>query len=315
MKKLDVVGFGALNVDKLFNVNQIAGKDEESYITDSTETCGGSAANTIIGISRLGLKTGFIGKISTDKEGKLLYKNLKEEGVDTHGIIISPEGRSGTVLGFVDRQGERALYVDSGVNDLINFSEIELGYVKNSRLLHLSSFVGRSIEAQKELINNINDEIMVSFDPGLIYVDKGIEAIKTILERTNILLINEAELKHLIGKKYKTYQQSAKSLVDHGIDLVIVKLGERGCFIVHSDEEYFIKSFKVKCIDTTGAGDAFNAGFIYSYLTEKDVEKAGLIGNYVASCSIKKYGATSGLPNEKELKNMSKKIGLSNIIN
>ncbi|MDI6644083.1 MAG: carbohydrate kinase family protein [Methanobacteriaceae archaeon] len=308
MKKLDVLGFGALNVDKLYNVNHIACEDEESYITNSTESCGGSAANTIIGITRLGLKTGFIGKISTDTEGKLLHDNLIKEGVDTQGIIISTEGRSGKVLGFIDKKGERALYVDSGVNDHINFSEIELGYVENSRALHLTSFVGRSIEAQKELIKNINDKILVSFDPGHIYVDRGIKSIQSILERSNILLINQAELKHLIGKKYKTYQQSAKILLDHGIDIVVVKLGERGCFIAHSDEEYFIKSFKVNCIDTTGAGDAFNAGFIHSYLTEKDIEKAGLIGNYVASCSIKKYGATSGLPNEKELKNISKNI-------
>lgn len=308
MKKLDVVGFGALNVDKLFNVNHIAGEDEESYITDSTETCGGSAANTIIGISRLGLKTGFIGKISTDTEGKLLYKNLTEEGVNTQGIIVSKKGRSGKVLGFIDKNGERALYVDSGVNDHIDFSEIELGYVENSRALHLTSFVGRSIEAQKELIKNINDKIIVSFDPGRIYVDKGIRSIRNILERTNILLINQAELKHLIGKRYKTYKQSSKILVDQGIDIVVVKLGERGCFIAHLDEEYFIKSFKVKCIDTTGAGDAFNAGFIYSYLNRKDIEKAGLIGNYVASCSIKKYGATSGLPYEKELKIISNLI-------
>jgi ribokinase len=308
MKKFDVVGFGALNVDKLFNVNHIACEDEESYITDSTESCGGSAANTIIGLSRLGLKTGFIGKINTDLEGELLYNNLQKEGVDTHGIIISPEGRSGKVLGFVDQKGERALYVDSGVNDQIIFSELDLKYVEDSRLIHLTSFVGKSIEAQKELVNEISTKTMVSFDPGRIYVEKGVEGIGNILERTNILLINQGELKHLIGKKYKSYQQSAKFLMDYGIDLVIVKLGETGCYICHNEEEYLIESFKVKCIDTTGAGDAFNAGFIYSYLTGKNIEKAGITGNYVASLCIKRYGSTKGLPGQKELKEIKKEL-------
>ena len=64
MKKLDVIGFGALNVDKLYNVNKITHEDEEAFITDFNQFCGGSAANTIIGLSKLGMKTGFIGKVS-----------------------------------------------------------------------------------------------------------------------------------------------------------------------------------------------------------------------------------------------------------
>ena len=70
--KLDVVGFGALNIDKLYQVNRIAHEDEEAYITGFSESCGGSAANTIIGLARLGVKTGFIGKVATDREGTLL---------------------------------------------------------------------------------------------------------------------------------------------------------------------------------------------------------------------------------------------------
>ena len=72
MKKLDVIGFGALNVDKLYNVNKITHEDEETFITSFSQFCGGSAANTIIGLSRLGINTGFIGKISKDHDGDLL---------------------------------------------------------------------------------------------------------------------------------------------------------------------------------------------------------------------------------------------------
>ncbi|MGC9516110.1 MAG: carbohydrate kinase family protein [Methanomicrobiales archaeon] len=301
MKKLDIIGFGALNVDKLFTVNHIAGPDEESYIEKYSESCGGSAANTIISLSRLKIKTGFLGKIGPDQEGQMLYNNLIKEGVDTRGLITSSEGLSGKVMGFVDKSGHRALYVDPGVNDQISYDEIELEYVSNSRILHLTSFVGESINAQKELLNELDHSMVVSFDPGRIYVEKGMEYIINILERTNILLINQPELKHLIGTKYKTIEQSAKYLMDCGIDIIVVKLGKQGCYLVQDEEEYFIDPFQVNCLDTTGAGDAFNAGFIYSYLSNKSLEESGVIGNFVASCCIQKEGATQGLPDANKL--------------
>ena len=87
MTKFDVIGFGALNVDMLFKVDQIAGAEEESFIHDYTEACGGSAANTMVGLARLGCRVGFIGKVADDHEGKLQIDCFKTEGVNTDGII------------------------------------------------------------------------------------------------------------------------------------------------------------------------------------------------------------------------------------
>ena len=81
MTKFDVVGFGALNVDMLFKVERLARAEEESFVEDYTEACGGSAANTTVGLARLGCKTGFIGKVADDREGKLQIDCFKTEGV------------------------------------------------------------------------------------------------------------------------------------------------------------------------------------------------------------------------------------------
>lgn len=303
MKKFDVVGFGALNVDKLYNVNKISCEDEESYITNFSISCGGSAANTIIGLSKLGIRTGFIGKVSNDSDGNLLLENLHKEGVDTEGIIIS-EGRSGNVLGFVDKNGQRALYVDPGVNDLIGHDEVKLAYLKNSKVLHLTSFVGESINVQEDIINEIPEEIIVSLDPGRIYAERGINYLKDILNRTNIILINEEELKHLTGKKYKTCKEGAEVLLEYGIDIIVIKRGDKGAYITDGNESHFIEPFNVKCIDTTGAGDAFNAGFLYGFLSNKNIEESGKIGNFAASCCIQEPGAIKGLPTISELDNL-----------
>ncbi|MEM2915468.1 MAG: carbohydrate kinase family protein, partial [Candidatus Bathyarchaeia archaeon] len=115
--KLDVICFGALNIDKLYTTNRIATGGEESFLLDCEESPGGSAANTAVGLARLKLKVGFIGKIADDREGKIHLQSFTQENIDISGIVTSPKGRSGTVLGFIDRKGERALYIDPGVND------------------------------------------------------------------------------------------------------------------------------------------------------------------------------------------------------
>ncbi|MBM4241255.1 MAG: carbohydrate kinase family protein [Euryarchaeota archaeon] len=310
MIEFDVVGFGALNVDKLYSVNKIAYEDEESYILGFQESCGGSAANTIIGLSRLGLHTGFIGKVSKDRDGNLLIKNLVKEKVDTRGIIVSKEGKSGKVLGFVDLEGQRALYVDPGVNDLIKTHEIKSEYLSNSKILHLTSFVGKSIKAQKNLINKINKiskDVTITLDPGRLYTEKGPDYIKDILKRTNIILLNEKELENLTTNEneYKSCEEKAKILLEYGINIVVVKSGERGCYITDGEENHFIEAFKAVCVDTTGAGDAFNAGFLYSFIKGKNLRECCEIGNFVAACCIQKYGTINGLPEISNLNEMN----------
>lgn len=289
------MGFGALNLDRLYRVNKIAGEDEEAYITDVYESCGGSAANTIIGLTRLGLSTGFLGKVARDRQGKLLLENLEKEGVDTEGVIKNSHGRSGTVQGFVDINGQRALYVDPGVNDEISSSEINSEYVLNTRLIHLTSFVGKSIQVQEEFLNSIPSSITVSMDPGMIYAEKGIKPLEKLLERTDILLLNQKELEIMVPHHDKE-EDRIKALLDFGLEILAVKKGQKGCMVTDGDEFHYLDAFNVDCQDTTGAGDAFNTGFLYGYLTGKSIKRSANMGNYVASYCVKMPGAINGLP-------------------
>ncbi|MGO9386997.1 MAG: carbohydrate kinase family protein [Methanobacterium sp.] len=297
---LDVVGFGALNIDKLYQVNKIAKEDEEAYIKDYTQSCGGSAANTVVGLSRLGLKTGYIGKVANDPEGTLILDNLKNEDVNTNGITIE-EGRTGNVMGYVDLNGQRALYVDPGVNDLIKLEEIKIEYLKDIKILHLTSFVGDSIKAQEELLEELPPSVKVSFDPGRIYAEKGLGYIKNILERTNILLVNEEELKILTNNYVNILEDQIKNLTEFEIDLIIVKRGVKGCYVTNGIKSHSVEAFQVKCVDTTGAGDAFNAGFIYGLLEGKNIYDSCIIGNYVAACCVEEIGSIKGLPNSSNI--------------
>ncbi|MDR3222245.1 MAG: carbohydrate kinase family protein [Methanobrevibacter sp.] len=308
---IDVVGFGALNLDIIYHVNEIAKHDEESYIKSKSISCGGSASNTIIGLSNFGIKTSYIGKIANDDEGEILEMSLMKNGVYLNNLIYADEGSSGKVIGFVDKKGNRALYVDSGVNDEIDISQINIQEVINSDMIHYTSFVGNSMHAQIELIDYLSKDTVLSFDPGMIYVKKGFSTIEKILDRTNILLINEMELniliKSILNNELDYFKDMAKYLHDKGIENVIVKRGEKGVYGINNDFEVELPANKVEVIDTTAAGDSFNAGFLYSYLNSYSLEKSLKIANWVASTSVTSIG-TNGLPNLSQLKEFENSI-------
>ncbi|MCX8172786.1 MAG: carbohydrate kinase family protein [Archaeoglobaceae archaeon] len=287
------IGFGALNLDKIYIVDKIPGKDEEGFVRDLQIFPGGSAANTIVGISRLGIRTAYIGKVGDDAEGQIMLEDLRREGVETR-TVIKASGRSGTAMIFVDDAGNRAILVDPGVNDTIRYEEIDVDFAKKFKILHLTSFICKngldSLLSQKKLVNEFE---VVSFDPGMPYAERGLKDLLPILKKTTVFLPNRIEIEKIFGMNYKN---SAEKCLELGIEIVAVKLGAEGCWIKTPEKELYVKPFKVDVVDTTGAGDAFNAGFIYGYLKGRSPEECGKLGNYVASLCIQHVGARKGLP-------------------
>lgn len=302
MMKFDIIGWGALNIDRLCHVNEFAPSDGETFVNYETKSCGGSAANTIIGMAKLGLKTGYIGKVGNDSNGKMMQDYLESHNVDTTHLIKG-NGETGEVIGFVDSSGDRKLYVTPKINDTISNSEIKRDYLKNTKLLHLTSFVGLnpedpSIDTQMELLDELKDDVIVSFDPGMLYVNKGLDFMNKLISYTDILLINETEL--LLTTNKKTLQEAVDE-ISQKVDILVVKCSTKGSFIKKGDEEYNIGIFEVDAIDTTGAGDAYNAGFLYGLINNYTLEESGIIGSYIAAQSTTKSGATEAIPFSKDI--------------
>jgi len=301
MKKLDVIGFGALNLDRLYKVDRIAAAEEESFVMDYSEACGGSAANTVVGVVRLGCRAGFIGKTGDDDEGETLLQDFAKEGVDTGGVIVAKKERSGKVMGFVDRNGQRALYIDPGVNDTIKPEEVNEDYVSHASFLHLTSFAGNeSFKTQKQLVDKLYEKVKVSFDPGALYARLGPVKLKPIIDKTFLMMPNSGELRLLTGAK--DFKTGANCLIKQGVQVLAVKLGSRGCYVTDGKESHLVEPFKVQVVDTTGAGDAFDAGFLFGLLSGKSLDDCGRIGNFVASRCIMKMGARTSLPKLDDLK-------------
>ena len=287
-------------MDKLFKVSKFAKAEEEIFVEDYAEACGGSAANTVVGIARLGCKSGYIGKVGYDREGEMLIKDFCDEGVNTDGVIRAEEGESGSVLGFVDKKGARALYINPGVNDTIKLDEVNSRYASQAQFLHLTSFVGeQSFQTQKKLLDIIADNVKVSFDPGALYARKGFLNLEPIIRRAYILMPNAIELELLTGEI--DYRKGADVIIGKGVKIVAVKLGGEGCYVTDGLERHLISPFKVEVVDTTGAGDAFCAGFLYGLVNNRSLFECSRLGNFVASRCIMKMGARTGLPFSKDL--------------
>jgi ribokinase len=295
-----VIGFGALNMDRIFYVDRIVKPDEEGFINSIQNHPGGSAANTTVGLSRLGIKTGYIGKIADDDIGEILLEDLTSEGVNTSGIRIA-SGRSGACLIMVDSRGDRGILVDPGVNDNINTSDISMDYINSARLIHMTSFVCResdvSFETQQKAAAHTC--VQISLDPGTLYAQRGMDALIGFICKGSVILPNDHELRLMTG--CKKISDGADMLINAGAAWVAVKTGKRGCYVTDGSLKVKIPANKVNVVDTTGAGDAFNAGFIYGMLQGRSIETCGMIGNLTASVSITHRGARRGLPFKHEL--------------
>jgi ribokinase len=129
----------------------------------------------------------------------------------------------------------------------------------------------------------------------------GLDTLSSILHKTHVLFINEVEAEIFTGSE--SYLEASDILIRNDCKIVVVTLGEKGCFISDGSQKEHVDAFETDVIDTTGAGDAFCAGFLYGLSEGNKLGTCGKIGNYVASKCISKIGARTGLLNREELEN------------
>jgi len=301
---MDVVGFGALNVDMVYEVNDLASlgiergrermgsyeefKDLLKFLKNKgklrVKSGGGSAANTIYALGRIGFSCGYLGKTGKDEEGAFLQKELKEAGVDTRKIRQNT--RSGICLVLLDKSRDRSIIVLPNANDTLSYSELDIDYINKAQFLHMSSFVGRiPFEAQKLVATKT--KVKISFNPGELHATKGIKELAPILEHSFILFLSQREAEVLTGEDYK---KGAKRLLGYGIEIVACTLGKKGSYVLSKEEELEVPAEKLEAIDTTGAGDVYTAGFLAGLLKKLPLFECARLATRGAAQSIKGYG-------------------------
>jgi ribokinase len=310
-KMKDVIGIGALNLDLMYEVASLADLRTEGWpLRAGWETSvapgefkrllkavegqgvlrfrsgGGSAANTVVALARMGFQTGFVGRAGDDAEGAFVLDQM--QGVDLAHVIR--EGANGVCLVVLDRRRDRALVVQPNANDDLAFADLAIPHLSDCRYLHLSAFVGDTpFDAQKRLMAVLPAQVKVSLDPGELYARRGRTAILPLIERSSIVFATAHEICTLMGTD--DYRAGCKEITSLGPETVVCKRGEEGAYLFSSEgEQEFRPEGETEVIDNTGAGDVFNAGFLAGLLLEKPLTDCLPFAHAMAAKSLGGYG-------------------------
>lgn len=274
--------------------------DSESIVEESFEAPGGSAANTIYALAHWGMSAGFIGAVGDDEEGRQILSEFERVGVDTQRIRILQGQRTGRVVGVVDRKGHRALYVQPAANLWLRLTEDDVNYASIAQCVHLSSLIGdAAFESQCRFALALPKDVVLSFAPGALYARRGLRELKSLLQRTTLLFITREELSELAGTE--NLESAAQQLWALGVAVTVVTLGEQGSWVGSKGKGQFAPSPQAHVMDTTGAGDAFAAGFLWGFLNGQPLPKCQRLGTIAASFCLQALGARTGTPTLDEL--------------
>lgn len=271
-----------------------------------TFSSGGGGTNTAVCLARLGLKVAYLGKLGYDENGDRVIKELAREGVDFVGNRGSVMTGYSVILDSIEH--DRTILAYKGANDYFDFKEIKKDRLR-TKWLYFSAMMEKSFESMKQLaVYAKKNGIKIVFNPSSYLAELGIEHIKTVLDATEILVLNDEEAALLVGQG--TIEEMLKRLKKY-VPIVAITEGSKGCHVIDDRYIYRGPSHKVKPVETTGAGDAFASSFLAGILAKGEcsnaIECAIQIGITNAESVILNYGAKNRLLTRKEAKLLMKK--------
>lgn len=253
---------------------------------------GGGGTNTAVAFSRLGLKTGFLGRIGKDVNGSLIVEELAKENVQFLGYVGGVTGYS-VVLDAIE--SDRTIFTFKGCNDDLSYRKIKIPATK---WLYLSSMMKKSFNTMKKIAYYANiHNIKIAFNPSLYLAKKGISYLKPIIRNTEILVFNFEEAQALLGKHNDNIYHMLYLLKKLGPKIVIITDGKNGAMCLDTIEKHFysIKPLKVRIHETTGAGDAFASTFVAAKILGMNSEDALRLSMLNAESVIRYKGAKNKL--------------------
>jgi len=252
---------------------------------------GGSVANSIVGLSQLGTKVGFIGKVSDDEFGTKYEEGLKKENVEYFYFKKKEELPTGTCLILVTPDTERTMCTFLGTAGKINENDVSLDAIKKSEIIFLEGYLwdeGEPKKAFDKAINNANKVAMSLSDQFCVDRHKP-HFLELVKRKLDIIFANEQEMTSLIeAKNFEEVVSFSKSINK----LVVVTRGEKGAVSILGEEVIETGILKnLKILDLTGAGDLFAAGFLHGYINKLSTKECLEKGTQLSSRVIQQIGA------------------------
>ncbi len=291
-RDFDVLVVGELNADLILRgeVTPAFGQVEQ-IVDDATLTIGSSSAIFACGAARLGLRVAFIGKAGDDEFGRFMRRELDRRGIDTSGVVIDSALPTGLSV-ILSRQADRAILTHLGSIAALRFDEIDLSLLSRARHLHLGSYY--LLEVLRPDMPRLFGEaqahgLTVSLDTNYDPTGQWTGGLPEVLPHVDVFLPNETEL--LAITRENSIEAGLERLAE--IPVVAVKLGARGAMARRGSQIVYAEAIPVNVVDTTGAGDSFDAGFIYAYLAGQDLPQALRFACACGALSTRAAGGTT----------------------
>ncbi|NFO45357.1 5-dehydro-2-deoxygluconokinase [Clostridium botulinum] len=312
-RKFEIVPIGRVAID--FNPIDINRPLSESKTFK--KYLGGSPANIAVGLSRLGKKVGFIGKVSKDQFGKFVVDYFDNEGIDTSQIKYAENGESlGLTFTEIASPTESSILMyRNGIADLeLDVNEIDEEYIKNTKAIVISGTALAKSPSREAALKALelakkNDTIVIFDVDYREYNWKNKDEIaiyySIVGKQSDIVMGSREEfdlMESLIVKEKSTDEESAKRWLDFGNKIVVIKHGKEGSTAYTNDgKSYKIKPFPVKLLKSFGGGDAYASAFIYGILEEWDIMDALEFGSASAAMLVASHSCSEDMPTVKEI--------------
>ena len=300
-QKPNILVLGSINMDLIVKSARLPTKGETLTGDSFNYTPGGKGANQAVTASKLGANSKLIARVGNDLFGKQLTSYLSSQNVDTNSITIDSDSHSGIAMIHVDSStGENRILAVYGAN--MQCDKLELATTK--KLIPLSNCLMIQLEIPKQ----------ISFQASKFALSLGV---RTILDPSpashietkefamlDIITPNQTEAEFYTGIKIidaTSAEKAAKKFVHWGVKLAVIKMGEHGAFFASSMDNGHVKAFKIPVVDTTGAGDAFNAALAIEISKGTSIQKAVKTGNAAGAIAASKHGAQKSMPTSEEI--------------
>ena len=283
---------GEINLDLiLYGLAKEMPLDHELLARDFSCTLGSSSAILAHNLAALGMKVGFVTKIGSDPLGAIALDRLRKIGVDVSHANPLPGEQTG--LTILLHHGEtRHILTYLGIMEQMRASELDLDYLAASRHFHISSlFLQKALQPDLPMIcrelkrRGLSLSLDTNDDPE----NRWGHPLNELLSLVDVLLPNEDEARKMAGTKDL---DRAIAWLAERVPNVVVKCGSRGSIVHSGGQRWAVPALKVEPLDTVGAGDSFNAGFLKGYLAKATLDECAAMGNAAAALSTLGTGGT-----------------------
>jgi ribokinase len=301
MKKSKIAVIGSFVVDLTSRAGRLPVAGETVKGTVFKLGPGGKGSNQAVAAHRAGADMILATKVGNDVFGRVALDFYENENMDTSYVFIDQEKETGTALIMVDEvSGQNQILVVSGACDHITDEEID----KLKKVIEESEFILLQLEINMDAIEKVIEIAHQMGKTVILNTAPAHELSDELLSKVDIITPNETEAEVLTGVKIQSEADAEKAavvLMQRGVKNVVITLGKSGVFVMTADKKKMIAPLKVKVVDTTGAGDAFNGGFVTALAEGMDIFEAAWFGNVVGSLSVTKLGTAPAMPYRDEI--------------